>query len=139
MNPLHEHRLGLTRRRFFGLTAQSVGAGLGGLALNELLAGEALASEPRVVGPVPKAKRVIYLHMEGAPSQLDLFDYKPGLAARFAPVARALEENEQKIIEELDAAQGSPQDLGGYYRPEPERADAAMRPSATLNEIIAGI
>jgi isocitrate dehydrogenase len=61
------------------------------------------------------------------------------LAERFAPVARALAENEQKIIDELNAAQGSPQDLGGYYRPDAELADSAMRPSPVLNEIVAGI
>ena len=58
------------------------------------------------------------------------------LAAHFAPVARALAENEEVILAELNGAQGSPQDLGGYYRPDAERATAAMRPSATLNAII---
>jgi len=63
----------------------------------------------------------------------------PALAERFAPVAAALGENETRILEELDAAQGSPQDLGGYYRPDPARAAAAMRPSTTLNGIIEGM
>jgi isocitrate dehydrogenase len=58
------------------------------------------------------------------------------LAERFAPVARALRAHEDAILSELAAAQGSPQDLGGYYRPDPERAAAVMRPSATLNAII---
>ena len=58
------------------------------------------------------------------------------LAARFAPVAEALAANEARILEELEAAQGSPQELGGYYRPDPALAERAMRPSATLNEII---
>jgi isocitrate dehydrogenase len=61
------------------------------------------------------------------------------LAERFRPVAAALVANEAKILTELAAAQGSPQDLGGYYRPDPERAAAVMRPSATLNAIIDGI
>jgi isocitrate dehydrogenase len=61
------------------------------------------------------------------------------LAERFAPVARALAANEEKIVAELDAAQGAPQDLGGYYRPDPERAAAAMRPSATFNAIVDSI
>jgi isocitrate dehydrogenase len=61
------------------------------------------------------------------------------LAARFAPVAEALASNETKIVEELNAAQGSPQDIGGYYSPDPDLAEAAMRPSATLNGIIANI
>jgi isocitrate dehydrogenase len=63
----------------------------------------------------------------------------PGLADRFLPVADALSSGEERILSELDAAQGSPQDIGGYYRPDSERAAAAMRPSATLNEIIDGI
>jgi isocitrate dehydrogenase len=61
------------------------------------------------------------------------------LAAKFAPVAKALEENEAKIIEELLAAEGKAQDIGGYYKPEFVKADAAMRPSATLNSIIDNI
>ena len=59
----------------------------------------------------------------------------PALAARFAPVAAALQENEETILAELDAAQGDPQDIGGYYQPSKARTDAAMRPSATLNGI----
>ena len=61
------------------------------------------------------------------------------LAARFAPVAEALAANEQKIVGELNAAQGAPQDLGGYYRPDPAKALRAMRPSATFNAILDGI
>ncbi len=61
------------------------------------------------------------------------------LAARFEPVAKALAENEEKIVAELNAAQGRPVDIGGYYRPDKERASRAMRPSATLNEIVASI
>ena len=57
-------------------------------------------------------------------------------SAQFAPVAEAMRENEKKINEELIAAQGKPQDVGGYYHPEPEKAFAAMRPSATLKAII---
>jgi isocitrate dehydrogenase len=58
------------------------------------------------------------------------------LAERFAPVAAALTEAEPKILAELAAAQGPAQDLGGYYRPDPTRAAAAMRPSRTLNALI---
>ena len=47
-------------------------------------------------------------------------------------MAEALAENEATIVEELNAVQGDPVDLGGYYRPDPERAEAAMRPSPTL-------
>ena len=61
------------------------------------------------------------------------------LAAKFAPVARALQENEAKINDELIGAQGNPQDVGGYYHPNADRAYAAMRPSATLNAIVDAI
>ena len=61
------------------------------------------------------------------------------IAARFAPVAQTLEANEAKIVEELNGAQGSAQDIGGYYTPDNERAERAMRPSATLNAIIGAI
>jgi isocitrate dehydrogenase len=61
------------------------------------------------------------------------------LAQRFEPVADALIANEEKILAEIDATQGKPQDLGGYYKPDPGKTGAAMRPSLTLNAIIAGI
>jgi isocitrate dehydrogenase len=55
---------------------------------------------------------------------------------RFVPVAKALEENQARITEELLAAQGEPVDIGGYYMPDEDLAVKAMRPSATLNAII---
>lgn len=61
------------------------------------------------------------------------------LAARFAPLAQQLTENEAKINEELIGAQGKPQDIGGYYFPNDELASKAMRPSATLNSAIASL
>lgn len=61
------------------------------------------------------------------------------LAERFAPIAASLAENEATILAELDAAQGAPQDIGGYYRPDFDRATRAMRPSATFNRIIDAI
>jgi len=61
------------------------------------------------------------------------------LAAKFAPIAAVLKENEEKIISELLAAEGKVQDIGGYFHPNDEKAEAAMRPSATLNKIIDNI
>ena len=61
------------------------------------------------------------------------------LASKFANVAKALSENEAKIMEELLSVEGKPQDIGGYYHPNLEKVTAAMRPSATLNAIIASI
>ncbi|MHC4938013.1 MAG: NADP-dependent isocitrate dehydrogenase [Planctomycetota bacterium] len=60
------------------------------------------------------------------------------LADHFAPIAEALASAEETINAELLAAQGPAQDIGGYYKPENELVDAAMRPSATLNAIIDG-
>ncbi len=61
------------------------------------------------------------------------------LATLFAKVAEQLQENEAKINAELIGAQGSPQDIGGYYNPDPIMTEKAMRPSATLNAIIDAI
>jgi isocitrate dehydrogenase len=61
------------------------------------------------------------------------------MSAKFAPVAKAMQENEAKINEELIAAQGKPQEIDGYYHPNTEKTYAAMRPSATLNAIVDGI
>lgn len=62
-----------------------------------------------------------------------------GLAEKFAPVAKAMGEKEEKIVTELLEVQGSAADLGGYYKPVDEKASGVMRPSATLNEIVEGL
>ena len=59
-----------------------------------------------------------------------------GLQACFAPLAAALQQNEQAIIQELMAVQGHAVEIGGYYRPDPVKAAAVMRPSKTLNGLI---
>ncbi|WKG05050.1 NADP-dependent isocitrate dehydrogenase [Mycolicibacterium sp. HK-90] len=59
------------------------------------------------------------------------------LAEHFAPLAKALGEQEQAIVSELNAAQGKPADIGGYYYPDPEKTAAVMRPSKTLNDVLA--
>jgi isocitrate dehydrogenase len=61
------------------------------------------------------------------------------LQARFAKVAKQLGENEAKIVAELNAAQGRPVDIGGYYRPNPGLTSKAMRPSPTFNAIVDAI
>src|SRR6266550_1874144 len=88
MTGIRDLRMLTNRRHFFGRSA----AGIGGLALASLLNGEALASpegESDLGSGVsgfpnfaPRAKRVIYLFQSGAPSQMDLFDYKPKLAGQ---------------------------------------------------------
>ncbi|GAB6903440.1 NADP-dependent isocitrate dehydrogenase [Kineosporia succinea] len=59
------------------------------------------------------------------------------LATQFAAVASVLAEQEPAIVAELLAVQGQPVDIGGYYRPDPAKAEAVMRPSATLNKALA--
>ncbi|MFD6415723.1 NADP-dependent isocitrate dehydrogenase [Streptomyces sp. NPDC060194] len=59
------------------------------------------------------------------------------LAEAFGPLAKTLAENEETIVGELIAVQGSPAEIGGYYQPDPAKASAIMRPSATLNEALA--
>jgi isocitrate dehydrogenase len=61
------------------------------------------------------------------------------LAAAFKPLAERLEANEETINAELIGVQGHPADIGGYYRPDAEKAAAVMRPSATFNEALASL
>src|SRR5689334_3277322 len=86
MNPYLESQLHLTRREFFGRTAPGIGtAALATLLRNDLFGAttnSATGGLPGLPHFAPKAKRVIYLMQGGAPSHVDLFDYKPGLAKR---------------------------------------------------------
>ncbi|MFJ4500936.1 NADP-dependent isocitrate dehydrogenase [Streptomyces sp. NPDC088864] len=61
------------------------------------------------------------------------------LAEAFAPLAKTLAEQERTIVDELIAVQGKPADIGGYYQPDPAKAAAVMRPSATFNQAIASL
>ena len=61
------------------------------------------------------------------------------LQAQFAPVAKAMAENEAKIVAELNAVQGKPVDIGGYYHADADKVSKVMRPSTTLNAIIASV
>ena len=61
------------------------------------------------------------------------------LQGKFTQFAKTLTENETKILEELKVTQGKPVDIGGYYRPDSAKIDAAMQPSATLNNAIAAL
>jgi hypothetical protein len=95
MNPLFEYHLQQTRRQFFG----STGLRMGGIALASMGLGNSTAANAAEASPTPpsqvhpalpgmphfkpRAKAIIYLHMNGGPSQLDLWDYKPGLEAYF--------------------------------------------------------
>ena len=93
-------------------------------------------SPARRVGELDNRGSHFYLALYWAQA-LAARDNSTALAARFKPLAEALASNEAKINAELIAAQGKPVDIGGYYLPDPARASAAMRPSATLNATLA--
>src|SRR3954447_25317307 len=80
MDPFEETRLHITRRHFFGTSSRGIGVA----ALASLLSADTNTAGglPGLPHFAPKAKRVIYLFQHGAPSQLDLFDYKPKLKTR---------------------------------------------------------
>jgi isocitrate dehydrogenase len=92
----------------------------------------------RKVHEIDNRGSTFYLALYWA-QELAAQDDEAELAARFEPVARQLAENEDKINEELLAAQGEPMDLGGYFLPDDEKTAAAMRPSPTFNAIIDGM
>jgi len=93
-------------------------------------------SPARKVGEIDNRGSHFYLALYWAQA-LAARDNSSGLAARFKPLADLLSANEKKIYDELIAAQGKPQELGGYYRPDDAKTSAAMRPSKTLNEALA--
>ncbi len=95
-------------------------------------------SPARKVGELDNRGSHFYLALYWAQALAEQTQDKD-LQARFAKVAKQLADNESKIIGELTAAQGKPQDIGGYYRPNREKAAKAMRPSATLNAIVDAI
>jgi isocitrate dehydrogenase len=95
-------------------------------------------SPSRKVGELDNRGSHFYLAMYWAQALASQND-DAALKAQFEGVAEQLTDNEAKIIAELNAVQGVAVDLGGYYRPDVAKASAAMRPSATLNSILAAI
>ena len=95
-------------------------------------------SPARKVGQIDNRGSHFYLAMYWAEALADQ-TADAEISAKFASVAGAMQENEAAINEELIGAQGKPQDVGGYYHPDSEKAYAAMRPSTTLNAIVDGI
>ena len=92
-------------------------------------------SPSRKVGGIDNRGSHFYLALYWAQA-LAAQDQDSELKAIFAPIAEKLTANEQKIAEELIAAQGTSVDIGGYYHPDDAKASAAMRPSATFNQIL---
>ncbi|HEY1141051.1 MAG TPA: NADP-dependent isocitrate dehydrogenase [Lysobacter sp.] len=95
-------------------------------------------SPSRKVGGIDNRGSHFYLAMYWAQALAEQ-TADAALQARFAPLAKALTDNEAKIVEELIAVQGKPVDIGGYYKPDMDKLSKAMRPSATLNAALAGL
>jgi isocitrate dehydrogenase len=95
-------------------------------------------SPSRAVGGIDNRGSHFYLAMYWARALADQTKNE-ALRARFGKTAGELEGNEQKIVAELIGVQGKPVDIGGYYHPNAELTSKAMRPSATLNAILATV
>ena len=92
-------------------------------------------SPQRRLGSIDNRGSHFYLAMYWA-QELAAQGEDPELATAFGPIAEQLVGGEETIAAELLAVQGKPADIGGYYRPDPEKAAAVMRPSATFNRIL---
>ncbi|WP_436770922.1 NADP-dependent isocitrate dehydrogenase [Yinghuangia sp. YIM S09857] len=95
-------------------------------------------SPARRVGGIDNRGSHFYLALYWAQELAKQTEDAP-LAEAFAALAKTLAEQEQTINEELLAVQGSPADIGGYYQPDPAKAAAVMRPSATFNKALASL
>ncbi|MBS0391146.1 MAG: NADP-dependent isocitrate dehydrogenase [Proteobacteria bacterium] len=95
-------------------------------------------SPSRKVGEIDNRGSQFYLSLYWAQTLAAQTEDK-ALAARFAPLAKQLADNEAKIVEELRAVQGKAADIGGYYQPDLAKLDAVMRPSGTFNAAIASL
>jgi isocitrate dehydrogenase len=95
-------------------------------------------SPSRAVGGIDNRGSHFYLAMYWARALAEQTK-DAALAKRFKPVAEQLERAESTIVAELNGVQGKPVDIGGYYHPDAVKTSAAMRPSATLNRILAAI
>jgi isocitrate dehydrogenase len=95
-------------------------------------------SPSRKVGEIDNRGSHFYLALYWA-QELARQDEDAALAAAFAELAKTLESQEGTISDELLAVQGSPADIGGYFRPDPAKAEDVMRPSRTFNQALAAL
>ena len=93
-------------------------------------------SPARRLGSIDNRGSHFYIALYWAQALADQTE-NPEVAARFAPLAAALTEAETAITDELLAVQGAPADIGGYYQPDDAKASDIMRPSSTLNAVLA--
>ena len=115
--------------------ARILGATLDDATTEVLLNGK---SPQRKLGQLDNRGSHFYLALFWA-KQLAAQTDDAGLAAQFAPIAAALSEKEDAIVAELNGVQGGPVELDGYYAPNEEKLQKAMRPSATFNAVIDSI
>jgi len=92
----------------------------------------------RVLGELDNAGSHVYEALYWA-QELAAQNDDPELKGKFTSVAKELDSNIDKILDELKAIKGKPVDIGGYYHPCPDKVKAGMRPSATLNKILASL
>ena len=95
-------------------------------------------SPGRVLGELDNAGSHVYEALYWA-QELAAQNDDPELKAKFAPVAKELEANIDKILDEIKSMKGKPVDVGGYYHPCSDKVAASMRPSATFNKILASL
>lgn len=95
-------------------------------------------SPQRRIGKLDNRGSHFYLAMYWAEALAEQND-NTELKQKFSSLAKQLAANEDKIVEELNSVQGNATDIGGYYLPDDEKANAAMRPSKTLNDALASI
>ncbi|MBN3582586.1 NADP-dependent isocitrate dehydrogenase [Algoriphagus aestuarii] len=95
-------------------------------------------SPARVVGKLDNRGSHFYLALYWAQALADQ-NKDAELKARFTPLAKALTEKEEQIVAELNGSQGTPLNIGGYYKMDEKLTADAMRPSATLNEVLASL
>ncbi|MCK9294683.1 MAG: NADP-dependent isocitrate dehydrogenase [Desulfobulbaceae bacterium] len=126
--PSFEHVYSTSKNDKAALLAETLDQAIGKFLENE-------KSPSRKVGQLDTRGSHFYLALYWAQS-LAAQEKDKEVQQRFAKAARELAGHEAKIIEEMNAAQGRPADIGGYYRPDAEKTTRAMRPSATFNKII---
>ncbi|WP_296702605.1 NADP-dependent isocitrate dehydrogenase [Algoriphagus sp.] len=95
-------------------------------------------SPARVVGKLDNRGSHFYLALYWAQALADQ-NKDPELKAKFAPFAKVMSDQEEQIVSELNGSQGAAQNIGGYYKLDGELTSAAMRPSATLNSVLASL
>jgi isocitrate dehydrogenase len=128
MVPSFEHLYATYKNEKAALFAETLDQAIGDFLENE-------KSPSRKVGELDTRGSHFYLALSWAKA-LAAQTKDAALQEKFAGVAKALAESEAKIVEEMISCQGQPVDLGGYYMPEFDKVSAAMRPSASFNEII---